>query len=257
VPGLTTWEYFGIRWQRTLELAGRLGLSRKRGSGAPEVTYLITIFNAAFIFLACRMPSPIRGFILRSVFQWDIHPSARIGLSLFVNSGHVELAADARIGHFTVFKDIRRLSLGNHTTIGNWNWLSSAPVIQGATCSITIGEHSSITSRHYIDATGGVDIGAFVTLAGHRGTVLSHQIDLAECRQQALPIRIGDYCLIGSDVRFVPGAAVGDYIQIAMGSVVVGHLSESYSLYGGVPARNLRAIPKSAAYFSRGTGAVR
>jgi hypothetical protein len=54
-----------------------------------------------------------------------------------------------------------------------------------------IGEHSAVTSRHYLDCTGGVTVGAFSTVAGARSTIFTHQVDITQSRQVWRPVRIG------------------------------------------------------------------
>lgn len=218
-------------------------------------------FRDAAIMATALLPWPVRCALLNTVFRWQVHRSARIGLSLFVGVRRVRLGPRARIGHFTVFRDLQCLNLGADSTIGQWNWITAAREILAASGrdgagALLVGPHSAITSRHYFDCTGGIRVGAFTTVAGVRSTILTHQVNVYESRQTCRPVHIGDYCFVGSDVRITPGSSTADRCTIAMGSVVAGKLEEADILYGGVPARPIKELG-DAAYFCRTTGRVR
>jgi acetyltransferase-like isoleucine patch superfamily enzyme len=192
------------------------------------------------------------------LFGWRLHPTSHIGLSL-VSADVVILAEQARIGHFTVIRDLTILELGAASLIGNWNWITAAPVFRGTAESagiLRIGPESAVTSRHYIDCSGGVDIGTFVTLAGVCSTILTHQINRTSSAQTIAPVTIGDRSLISSNVRFVPGAAIPADSVVGMGAVVVGHLEEPNHLYVGVPARAVKTLAGTDAYLHRSLGRV-
>jgi acetyltransferase-like isoleucine patch superfamily enzyme len=210
--------------------------------------------------LVALLPQPLKRAALRRLFGWQVDRSARIGLSLFDNVRHVRLGPGAYIGHFNVFRDLARLELGSKATIGQWNWITAAEVLVRQQHDeergyLRLGDHSAITSRHYVDCTGGVVVGAYSTVAGVRSTILTHQIDVAGSRQSTSLVRIGDHCFIGSDVRITPGSHVPDRCAIAMGAVVAGELPEEGVLYGGIPARPLKDVGEGA-YFTRQTGHV-
>ncbi len=104
------------------------------------------------------MPWPIRRRLCSKILRWRLHPTSRIGLSI-VDADVVVLAEGARIGHFTVIRDLRRLDMGAGSMIGSWNWITAARLLrhQAATAGILrIGHESAITSRHYIDCSGGL-----------------------------------------------------------------------------------------------------
>ena len=69
-------------------------------------------------------------------------------------------------------------------------------------------------------------------------------------RQVLLPVRIGDYCFIGSNARLTPGSVLVDRCVVAMGAVVVGELTQSETLYAGVPAKPIKRF-EHAAFFER------
>ncbi len=190
-----------------------------------------------------------------------IDRSARIGLSI-VDSDVLEMGPGSRIGHLTVLRGLRRTRLGAGAVVGNLNWISASPMFRTQSAEgsehgcFTLGRESAVTSRHYIDCSGGVAIGECTTVAGVRSTILSHQIDLAAGVQSPKTTRIGDYCFVSSNVCLTPGSSIPDRCTVAMGAVVVGHLEQAGSLYGGVPAKVLRTTVDTGMYFRRTRGFV-
>lgn len=208
--------------------------------------------------LVLLLPSRIKVGAFRALLGWDIAPTARIGFSL-VAASHLAMAERARIGHLSVIRDVR-VRMEAFSTIGNWNWISAAPALRASdklsdVPLVSLGAHSAITSRHYIDGSGDVMIGSFTTMAGVRSTILTHQIDLDLSLQSVRSVTIGDYCFISSNVSIVPGARIGDKSVVAMGAVVVG-LLEGGMLYAGVPATAIPTKPSDGAYFRRHRGEV-
>lgn len=215
--------------------------------------------RALVAMMVVPLPSCCKTYAFRTLFGWSIAPTAKIGIS-YVAATDLVMGEDARIGHLSVFRDVR-VVMGVSSGIGNWNWVSSARaftlhgVIKPNESTLVLGDHSFITSRHYIDASGGVVIGAFSTIAGVRSTILTHQIDLRNSVQSLRSVHVGNYCFISSNVCLVPGAVVGDRAVVAMGAVVVGHL-EGGQLHGGVPAQRIPSDIASGRYFVRLHGVV-
>jgi acetyltransferase-like isoleucine patch superfamily enzyme len=216
--------------------------------------------TAAAICLILLTPGAIKRRLLRWLFGWEIDRSATLGMSLFYNVSQVRMGPGSRIGHFNVLRNLRSVELKSHAVIGQWNWITAAtmlvdpPYVPTSGC-ITINDEAAINSRHYLDCAGGIEVGAATTIAGVRSTILSHQIDVATSRQTAVPIRIGSYSFVGSNVLVTPGASIPDRCVIAMGATVVGRLSQSGMLYGGVPARPLKSV-EGGKYFDREKGFV-
>jgi len=213
-------------------------------------------------FWLLPMPQVVKRAIGRRLLGWVVHPSARIGLSL-VDCDRLELGPGSAIGHLNVIRGMAGVRLGANSSIGNWNWFTCAGMfrtVRGSQSSsvgrLEIGPHSAITSRHYVDCSGGVYIGQFTTIGGVRSTILSHQIDLALGVQSAATTTVGDYCFVSSNACLTPGSSVPDRSIVAMGAVVVGALPHPGSLYGGVPAQLIRSGIDSGRYFSRPRGFV-
>lgn len=215
------------------------------------------------LLLAVLLPWRLRSRVLSYALGWSLHPTSHVGLSL-IDATNVRLGPGTRIGHFNVIQDLTDLDIGEAARIGNWNWVSAAPMFElrdrghpgEPFRGLRIGAHSAISSRHYLDCSGGITIGAFTTLGGVRTTILSHQIDVATGVQTTHAVSVGDYCFISSNVSLTPGCHVPSRCLIGMGAVVVGALPDEGALYGGVPARSLRTEIDSGLYFSRRTGFV-
>jgi acetyltransferase-like isoleucine patch superfamily enzyme len=202
-------------------------------------------------------PWPLRRILYRGLFHWRIEAGASIGLSL-VDARRLRLRRGARIGHFNVIRQMSIVELGEGTTIGQWNWITAAPDLAfGGGGYLSVGHDSAITSRHYIDCSGGVRIGSYTTLAGVRTVILSHQIDVTQNVQTTAPVEVGDYVLVSSNVCMTPGSRVPGSCVIAMGAVVVGSLPAEGALYAGVPAKLKRRGIGDGAYFARSEGVVR
>lgn len=208
-------------------------------------------------------PSRIKRLVYRRFFGWDIGEDVSIGLCV-ITAKNVQLGHAARIGNFTVIRNLPSLVLEDHASIGSWNWITCGSFFTSGEASVSppkeqglfMGRHSALTSRHYVDCPGGVHIGPFTTVAGVRTTIVTHYVDMETNAQTCKPVRIGGYCYIGSNARFTPGSSVPDACVVGMGAVVVGHLDQPNLLYGGVPARPIRPAGNGE-YFRRETGRAR
>ena len=208
-------------------------------------------------------PQGTKRWLFRHVLGWDVADTARIGMS-WIDVAHVSMGEGARIGHFTVARDLTDLVLGDRASIGQWNWVSASPMFLAADRAagsasfrgLRIGSDSALTSRHYVDCSGGVTIGHHTTIGGVRSTILTHQIDLAESRQTASGVTIGDYCFVSSNATVTPGSSLANRAVVAMGATVAGALREGGVLYAGVPARVVRRDIDDFLYYRRRLGFV-
>lgn len=190
----------------------------------------------------------------------SVSPTARIAPILLLNMRRMEIRPGASIAFGNVFRGLDFLRLAEGSSIGSWNWVTAAGAFAPYNSAIgegalVLGDSTAITSRHYLDCTGGLTVGRMTTLAGERSTWLTHRINLSKSVQISAGTRVGDYCFIASGVQVAPGVTIADNSVVAMGSVVVKSLSQKGRLYGGVPARDLRAA-NNAAYTQRAVGRV-
>lgn len=213
--------------------------------------------------LLMLLPWSLRRALLRRLCGFEIGPGATIGFAL-VRAERVSLGPNARIGHLTLVKGLDAIILAESARVGPLNWITGFPSgnrasfthVVDRTPVLVVGEHSAITGRHYIDCTGGFFIGRFSTFAGWGSQVVSHSIDLPSNRQDAAPIRVGDYSFVGTRSVLLKGSALPDYSVLAAGSVLSKHFDEPFSLISGVPATRVRALSPDLAYFKRSVGMV-
>jgi acetyltransferase-like isoleucine patch superfamily enzyme len=210
------------------------------------------------------LPWALKRPLLNWLLGYQLDPNAWIGFSI-VAVASARIGSGARIGHLTVCRGLTALEMGDYGQIGNLNWITGNgdnPMSRrGADCDaeviLSIGAHSAITNRHYIDCSDCVRIGAFTTIAGIRSQLLTHSIELESCRQQTQPVAIGDYCFVGTGCIILPGAGLPDYSVLAAGSILRDQMDKTWTLYAGAPAEAKRAIPKHYSYFHRSVGFVR
>jgi acetyltransferase-like isoleucine patch superfamily enzyme len=116
---------------------------------------------------------------------------------------------------------------------------------------------AAITSRHYIDASGGVIVGKFTTIGGVRSTILSHGIDFASNKQGCAPVIVGNYSFISTNCVLVKGAVLPSSSVLGANSLLTAKFNANSSpgLYGGSPAKHLREY--AGEYFSRSEAYVK
>jgi acetyltransferase-like isoleucine patch superfamily enzyme len=213
--------------------------------------------------LIVPMPWRPKRWLLQRLFRYHLHPSSRIGWS-WVYPEALTMEAGASIGHLTVCKGLSLMRLGAHASIGRLNWISAYPSgrpphfahIAARAPELILGDHAAITHRHIIDCTERITIGRFATLAGYRSQLLTHSIDLVECRQDARAISIGDYCFVGTACTILGGTIVPDHSVVGANALLNQAYEESYRLYAGVPAKAVTILDDSMKYFRRTHGFV-
>jgi len=213
--------------------------------------------------LIVLLPWPLKRFLLRVLYKYELHPRSRIGLA-WVFPRHLVMGEGASIGHLTVCKGLERLELGAHTSIGRLNWISAWPLNQpphfahltGRKPQLILGAHAAITHRHIIDCTDEVTIGAYTTMAGYRSQILTHSVDLAESRQDAKPVHIGAYSFIGTACTMLGGTVVPDHCVVGANALLNKAHDETYRLYAGVPAKAVATLDPQMKYFTRAKGFI-
>lgn len=182
-----------------------------------------------------------------------IHPTARARSSVVWRVASFEMAAGSSFGSANVVKNMREIRLGESAMIGRWNLVSSHPLFvrhlpHGG--SLVLGSHAKVTSRHQLDCSGSVSLGAFASMAGHQSRVMSHSVDLVRNAQAAFPVVIGERSFVGTRVLILGGATLPARSVLGAGSVLTRSRPDPEpGLWAGVPAR-LRG-PVSGAWFDR------
>lgn len=216
-----------------------------------------------FGLFICLLPWPLKRRLLTWFWGYEIDPGAWIGVA-YVFPEKLRMGRGARIGHLTFVGRLRQLEMGECAMIGRLNWITGFPLGNATFFSadaermpaLILGEHSAITNRHLIDCTDRVSIGRFTTFAGFRSQILTHSIDLDECRQRARPVTIGEYCFVGTGCILLGGSALPDRSVLAAGSTLTRAHAEPGMLYAGLPAERKKPIAEDARYFSRPRGFV-
>jgi len=213
--------------------------------------------------LLLLFPWKLRRWMLIAFFGYKIHPTARIGFSLIL-SDHLEMGENSLIANLTVCKGVNLLKLAESAVIGNLNWITGHPINDKTFYGddphrrpeLIVDVHAAITNRHLIDCTNAIHVGRFSIVAGWGSQILTHSIEFERCRQGSKPVRIGEYCFVGTGSILLPGSELPDYSILGAGSVLNKVYTQKYYLYGGVPARAVKAFPGDWGYFSRKTGHV-
>lgn len=194
----------------------------------------MSVRDALVIVVAALPASELKNALLRRL-GWTIGDGVHIGPCLVLRLGHVDIGRGAYIGSCNVIRDLLALTLGEHTEIMHWNWVTASRLLgeAGAPCLLHLGPHSNITSRHYIDCSGGIRVGTTSAIGGVRSTLITHGISVMSWPARTLrktndctlgPIEIGDYCLLSSNVQVSPGTVVGSRIVVGMGATIEGQL---------------------------------
>ncbi|PZR73901.1 MAG: hypothetical protein DLM73_09385 [Chthoniobacterales bacterium] len=215
------------------------------------------------MFFSVLLPWAMRRSLLEKQFGYSIHPGSHIGFA-WIFPRRLVLEEGARIGHLTLCKNIDLLHLGAHAIIGQLNWITGFPT--GASRhfahqtdrhpELILETHSGISSRHLIDCTARVRIGAFATIGGFRSQLITHTIDLAAGRQTAEPIDIGEYCFTGTNSVMLGGSSLPHHSVLGAQSLLNKKWDEPYRLYAGVPAKPLKELSPEMEYFRRSEGFV-
>lgn len=214
-------------------------------------------------FLVILLPWPLKRWFLGALWRFEVDPTAHIGLA-WVFPEHLLMGPHSRIGHLTVCKGLKRVTLEDHASIGRGNWITGFPKTPSRHFShqpdrdpsLTVGQHAAITHRHLIDCTNSVTIGAFATMAGFNSQILTHSIDLEQNRQSSAPVRIGAYTFVGTNCVILGGSVLPDYSVLGAKALLDKAYVEQHKLYAGVPARPLKDLPQDWAYFCRTEGFV-
>jgi serine acetyltransferase len=222
-----------------------------------------TLASVGIQCVAFVLPWRIRRRLLNLLPGFRIHRGAKIGYSIFLTR-QIVLEDGAFIGHLNLFKGAERIQLDPYAAIGHLNWVTGLArddhIFYHAEPDrnpiLLLKEHAAVTSRHYIDCSNKVEIGAFSIVAGVRSQILTHGIEIGESHQATAPVLIGGYCFIGTGSIILKGSSLAAYCVVGAGSVLRGDWTEEYSLLSGVPAKKVRDLGRDPAYFTRTIGFV-
>ena len=212
----------------------------------------------AMLVIVAILPSPLKRYIYRWIFGYQIGRKVRIGLALldcmhlsvgdhssishgvlFLRCGNVLVGSHVNIGPCNVFRGGNRIEVGDYCQFLRLNVINAIPdndCVNSPQPVFALGYGSVVTAEHRIDFTDRVTIGRCTTIAGRNSSIWTHN------RRAGSSVIIGDFCYVGSEVRVAPGAKIGDCCIVALGAVVTRGSIDSHSLIGGVPARPIRQM---------------
>ena len=213
--------------------------------------------------LSFLLPWSLRRSFLENQFGYSIHPSSHIGFA-WIFPRRLVMEEGSRIGHLTVCKNIDLLHVGAYAVVGQLNWITGFPSGPSRHFAhqperrpeLIIERHAGISSRHLIDCTARVRVGAFATIGGFRSQLLSHSVDFAAGRQTAEPIDIGEYSFTGTNSVVLGGCSLPHHSILGAQSLLNKKWEEPYRLYAGVPAKPVKELSPEMEYFRRSEGFV-
>jgi len=204
------------------------------------------------------LPSPLKRYLGRVIYGWDIHPTAHIGRSVILVP-HVSMGPGASIGPLNVIKDLEELRLGEGAHIASRNWISGFPLSSNVFQhspdrhpSLIMGKYAEITVSHKIDCSDRVELGDHAVIAGFQTTVLTHSLDLVRDRHVTRPVEVGERSAIMTGCMLLSGTRVPPRCIVSAGAVVNTKLSKELTFYSGNPAQPVRALPDDLGFFHRG-----
>lgn len=221
--------------------------------------YISIFAHGTLMFL----PWPVKRFFINRFLGGEIHKTARIGFS-YVAAKKIVLKEHATIKSFNIIRNLEVLELSEHASIGSSNYVSAVPLdlksyfgrSPGRIPALKLGQHTSVTKKHFFDCNDTIVIGDFTTIAGHGTAFFTHGINLKENCQEASPIKVGSYCMIATCCVLIKGAQLPDYSVLGANSTLHKSQTEPYRIYSGVPAVAVASLDENFAYFHRKIGYV-
>ena len=170
-----------------------------------------------------------------------VHPDAVARASLVWRVDALTLGAGARLGRHNLLRDLREVVVEEGASIGRMNVITAHPAFARNPGSgrLHVAPHGKITSRHSIDCSAAVTVGAYSSIAGRSSTLMTHSVDLAIDAQRALPITIGERSFVGTHAVVLGGASLPARSVLGAGGLLLPGLPDDKpgGLFAGVPAR--------------------
>jgi hypothetical protein len=174
--------------------------------------------------------------------KWSIAPSARIHPVILWHVGTLRVGEGAYIGVGNAFREMLVVDLGERADIGQLNWFSGQaqyiPLVdEDLAGSLILRAHAAMTSRHYVDCSGGVLLEEYSVIGGLRSTVLTHYADVHVWDLRGAPVILRHKAITLTNCVLLAGTTVPANSMVAAGAVTAKPLEEPGKTYGGVPAR--------------------
>lgn len=109
-------------------------------------------------------------------------------------------------------------------------------------CQISAGKHLIINKGVILQGTEGgkIHLGDYVTLS-YSSKIITANLIIQERRHVYKDVVIGNNVWISANVVILPGVVINDNVIVAAGAVVTNNL-ESGFIYGGIPAKQIKAL---------------
>ena len=235
--------------------AGAMSLDRV---AAPTSMHRISKFRLVVMALMAVLPSFLLRSLYRLFFGYRIGKRVRIGFSV-IDAGQCTIEDDVQIGHLNFVMGVGKLTMGDHVHIGHlniirggdevqlgryseikrMNQINSIPdpdIVTPADPKFFLGAGSIVMAGHKIDFTDRVEIGRRVIIGGRNSSLWTHN------RQRTMPISVGDFAYLGSEIRMAPGSSIPPRCIVGIGSVITKNLADYECLIGGVPAKRIKEL---------------
>ncbi|MGV9827816.1 acyltransferase [Gordonia sp. NPDC003429] len=206
-----------------------------------------TLMRALIELIVWLLPaSATKNRVLR-IFGHTIAPTATIGPCLVTSLKRADLADGASIGAFTTIRGLSLLKMGKDAGIGSFNWISAHPLYQehfDGAGTLGMRDGAVMTSRHYIDCSGTVELGYFTVIGGHRTTILTHEANIHEPVQNVGRVSLGarsallTNCVLLTGTHLPPRSIVAAQATLLAKSTAAGR----QGLYAGTPAKWISEI---------------
>jgi len=184
----------------------------------------------------------LRILLYRIACGYQIPFSARVGFGTLLAVDKVKMGR-AFVGWFNVFQgpftlvveDDVHVAMFNTFRCGQWVLEENERDDPSLLRLVKLKRNCEMLFFHFVDATGGFELGEDTTVAGRHSQFWTHGTGVRD-----KSITIGNDCYIGSAVRFAPGASVGNHCVVGLGSVVTSKFNGDHLQIAGVPARVLQ-----------------
>lgn len=109
-------------------------------------------------------------------------------------------------------------------------------------CKISVGKHVIINKDVLLQGTigGKIILGDYVTLS-YSAKIITANLKIPERKHVYKDVVIGNNVWISTNVVILPGVEIGDNVIVAAGAVVSSNLESGY-IYGGIPAKKIKAL---------------
>lgn len=189
----------------------------------------------------------LRVFLYKTLLNYKLNYNCRIGMfnyiycdELLMNNSEISnlnrisckiLTMDScsKIGRLNNIKFVRRVNLSANSIvrtkiniIGTSNYLS--PYCDAF--EFSLGQNSLLTSKHYMDCSGKISIGANVVFGGVGSEIWTHGFDNKRTMIVG-NVCIGDNIYIGSRALIVQNVSICDNVSIGAGTIVSKNIVES------------------------------